>query len=84
MKESLNHVLKSPNYAFQVPMKSDGKTTKELAIWKDVVAKLLFEFHKRKLIDIMFNSKTTKHSHPTLFGQEVSLFLNIKTNYNNK
>ncbi len=55
MKKSLNHVLKSPNYAFQVSMKSDGKTTKELAIWRDVMAKLLFEFHKRKLIDIMFN-----------------------------
>jgi hypothetical protein len=73
MKKSLNHVLKSPNYAFQVSMKSDGKTTKELAIWRDVMAKLLFEFHKRKLIDIMFNSKQLNiHIQPFLAKRLVS------------
>jgi hypothetical protein len=77
-------MLNSLNYAFQVLMKSDGKITKELAIQRDVMAKLLFEFHKRKLIGIMFNSKKTKQSHLTLSGQAISLFLNIKTHYNNK
>jgi hypothetical protein len=77
-------MLNSLNYAFQVLMKSDGKITKELAIQRDVMVKLLFEFHKRKLTGIMFNSKTTKHSHLALSGQAVSLFLNIKTHDDNK
>lgn len=51
-------MLNSINYAFQVSMKSDGKTTKELVVWRNVVVKSLFESHKRKLVDVIFNILT--------------------------
>jgi hypothetical protein len=48
-------------------MKNDGKTTKEVATWRNSMVKSLFESHIRKLFDFI-NFKKIEQSPPTLFG----------------